>query len=94
MGIRYFMENNNWNGWIETIISRDECYVFSVPGIIILTGILFCLLYFCSKTSFSVTFIVYIRKLCIDRTERKPRAMLLRHVGIRFVRTKVYIVGK
>lgn len=41
----------------------------SVPGIIILTGILFCLLYFCSKTSFSVTFIVYIRKLCIDRTK-------------------------
>lgn len=61
--------------------NRDKCYVsvvFERLGIIILTGILFCLLY--SKTSFSVTFIVYIRKLCIDRTERKPRATLTRHV--------------
>lgn len=66
--------------------NRDKCYVsvvFQRLGIIILTGILFCLLY--SKTSFSVTFIVYIR---IDRTERKPRATTLTRHVLEFVSFK------
>lgn len=66
--------------------NRDKCYVsvvFQRLGIIILTGILFCLLY--SKTSFSVTFIVYIR---IDRTERKPRATTLTRYVLEFVSFK------